>query len=253
LLKQQLVLMKNIGFTLLFIAAMAIKANAQIALEGGLVMSNMAIKSGDSKEQTNFKAGGGAGIVVDIRMSDNIYFQPGFFYQTAGTHISSTPNGDYMINTVTVPLNFEYKSGEKCGGRWLLGFGPYIADNLSGTYSIDAYGPSPGGSGPLVIGTDQNANLKALDIGISANAGYQTAKRFYFRVRYQMGIANLYPGANANTSIKSSAIVASIGYLFGSCDTWGHGFGSKGRSHWRGVKKGKYGGKVRNYHKPWLY
>ena len=232
--------------------AMATAVRAQIALEAGLNMSNMAIKAGDTKLTTGFKAGGVAGILADIHMGGQVYFQPGFFYQSAGCNITSTPAGDYTVTTVTVPINFVYKTGEKCGARWMFGFGPYIADNVSGTFSRDAYGPLPGGSGSLVFGSDPKDNLKGLDMGINAGVGYQTKKHFYFRLRYQLGLANLSPTSDGQSSIKTTAIGVSIGYLFGSCAERGYGFGSSGGSHWRGMSKSKYSRRTYNYHKKWL-
>ena len=240
--------MRNIGFTLSLIILTVATANAQIAIEGGLNMSNMSIKEADTKLATKFRTGGAVGIVGDLSFNEHVYFQPGLFYQTAGCVITGPPSGEYDLNTITIPLNIEYKAGEKCNSRFFAGAGPYVCKNLSGTFSRDSYGPVPSSSGSLNIGTD----IKALDLGLGVNVGYQIKKHFYFRLHYQVGLTNLDASGDSKNSTKTSAIGFTMGFLFGGCRNSGDSFFRNSPSHWRGIKKGKHSQKALNYHKAWL-
>ncbi len=233
--------MKNIAITLLFILSLSPDAGAQFAFEGGINLANLSLKSAGNKVTTSFKTGAAFGFVIDMEIADNIYFQPGVFYLMNGCTLKD-PKGSYNINTLTFPLNIEYKSGEKCSSRFFAGAGPYIGDNISGDYIIEDNGIIPGTSGKLTIGSDKNANLKALDLGIGANIGYQLKKRLYLRIRYQAGLVNLTPGGDNKNSMKTSSIGITLGCLFASCGSGrgGSSFRVHGGNHWKGMSKGKY-------------
>lgn len=239
--------MKNIcaALLLLFVSG---TANAQFAIEGGLNMANMSIKQGDNKLKTAFNTGAAFGILDGINIDGHVYFEPGFFFATAGCKITGTPSGAYDLTTLTFPLNIQYKSGDKCGTRWLLGAGPYICKLMSGTYTLDAVYPMPAVSGSLSIGTD----IKSVDYGIGVNAGYQLRQHFYLRAHYQMGLANLNPSNDSKNTIKTSALGVTIGYAFSGCRSGGGRGHGRDYSHWRGIKKGRDTYRMRNYHAQWI-
>jgi hypothetical protein len=234
--------MKNTGLTLLFVALMATTANAQVGFELGLNMANLAIKSNGTTLKTTYKPGFAIGIPANIALGQHFYFEPGLFYEMTGCKIPGPPVGKYSINTITVPLNFEYKTGEKCGNRFFIGIGAFIGYNVGG--SVD------NGSDieTLTIGTATTDDLKALEFGADINLGYQLKKRLYARARYQLGLSNLSPDGADNNTIKSSAFGITVGYLFGRCESFGRaaGFGSGGGDHWRGMSKSKYSRKPRH-------
>lgn len=231
--------MKNAFYTLSVLTVMAAPATAQFGFEGGLNMANLAIKSAGNTVPTKFKAGAAIGIVAGFSLTDanHFYFEPGVFYQMNGAKITSLPTGGYSINSVNIPLNIEYRWGEKCSARFFVGAGPYIADNISASYYFDAYGAIPSSSKDLVIGTD----IKKLDYGLGANFGYIGKKHLFFRAHYQVGLNNLYPVGNANNSLKQSSFGLTGGYLFRGCNRGNgrSGFGGGGGDHWRGLKKNR--------------
>ena len=235
--------MKNIGSVLLFILFTAATANAQIALEGGVNIANLSIKSDGAKWTTKFLTGGAVGIAADILLVPNIYFQPGLFYEMNGCTITGVPNGSFTVRTVTIPLNIEYKSGDKCSSRFFIGAGPYIGRNTSGEYDISAHGKIPAVGGPLVVDPAPGYNYKKVDVGFGINLGYQLKKHSYLRLRYQVGFINLIPGGDADNFIKSSSIGVTLGHIFGggcrairreNVDV------SPKTNHWRGLSKGIY-------------
>ena len=239
--------MKNIGLTILTIALTATIACAQVGAELGLNMANMAIKSKAGTAKTSYKPGFAIGIPADIALGPHMYFQPGAFFEMSGCKFAGPPTGKYAINTVTIPLNFEYKSGEKCGSRFFVGIGPYIGYNVGGSYGTDAYGFVPATDVTLKIGTGKEDQLKALDIGAGINFGYILKVRLYARAHYQMGFTDLNPAADGTNTVKTSAFGITLGYLFGKCNPSGNvpGFKVKGGNHWRGMSKSKYSRKPR--------
>jgi len=238
--------MKSIGLTLLFIASITVAANAQVGLEMGLNMADLAIKSGGTSVATGFKPGFGMGTAADIGIGDgHLYFEPGLFFEMNGCKLTAGAGGNYSINTITIPVYLEYKSGEKCGKRFFFGAGPVIGNNMSGSYTINGSGGVPDQSGSFTIGSNAG-DLKALDIGLGVNAGYQFRNGLYFRLHYQMGFANILGGGDGNNSIKSSAFGLTMGYIFRRCRTISfHSMGSERGDHWRGMSKGKYSRKPR--------
>jgi outer membrane protein with beta-barrel domain len=239
--------MKNIGATLLLIFVFASTANAQLAIAAGLNLANMSLKFNDTKIPTQFKKSGTAGIFGDIAMGneEHLYFEPGLFLDVNGCtplDADNKPTGDFSVFSITIPINFEYKSGTKCTRRFFFGGGPYVASNNSGSYSIPAQGAYKGSSGDLIIGSNPGANLKGIDVGFGANAGYMTRSRFFLRLRYQAGIFNLLPGGDSKNSIRISSFAITLGKAFGRCREGGGRsvFGVRKTNHWRGLSKGVY-------------
>lgn len=243
----KLIQMKNTGLTLLFIAVMATTASGQVGFELGLNMANLAFKPSSPGFTTTYKPGFAIGIPADIALGRHIYFEPGVFYEMTGCKITSTPTGKYNITTITVPLNFQYKTGEKCGNRFFIGIGPYIGYNVGGNITYDSYDNFPAVTKTLKIGTDKTDALTEIEYGAGLNFGYLFKKRLYARAHYQMGLSNLIPDAPSNTSIKSSAFGITVGFLFGRCNSYGRaaGFGTGAGDHWRGMSKSKYSRKPR--------
>jgi len=218
--------MHKIILTVFSIALLADKADAQISFapEIGLNMATMSMKvndlsSGSFTYATGPKAGLAIGGVADMGITENIYFQPGFFYVMNGVKLTAgyeTAGGVWNINTLAIPLNFEYKTGETGGNRFFIGTGPYIGYNISASYKYDdntTYGYYAS-SGNLKIGNSAGKyNIKPLDLGWGINTGYLLANGFYLRLRYQMGFTNLNPYSDKYDIYKSSAYGITIGYL----------------------------------------
>ncbi len=217
--------MKKTYLLLLLFASLATVVHAQIGFEAGLNMANLSIKSNGTKAGTKYKAGAAMGIFADIKLGDggHMYFEPAAYYQNNGATIKGTPNYKYMINSADFPLSIEYKSGEKCSQRFFVGIGPYLGDNINGSYSID------------YIGTI----VQKFDFGIGLNAGFIGKKHLYIRARYLIGLENEYPGGDSKNSIKQSSGGLTIGYMIRGCRSRSSFGGSRrgGGNHWRGLKK----------------
>lgn len=204
--------MKKLILSLTAVSLFATASNAQLAIapELGLNLANMAFKTPSVTLNTSMKVGLAVGGVVDLGITDNIYFQPGIFYLMNGCNYTG---GSYNVSTLQIPLNFEYKFGKDGGTRFFVGVGPYLGYNVGGKVKDDQLGSSS-----LKIGSakaDANGpgdDLKALDLGFGVNVGYLLTSGFYARAHYQMGLVNLDPNGDSNNTVTTSAVGITIGY-----------------------------------------
>lgn len=242
--------MKKSGFVLLGVLMCAFAARAQFAIEGGINMANMAIKTNGNKLSTKFKNGAAIGCLLDMPLGDHVYFQSGALYEMMGCKISQDPiKGEYSLNTIGIPLNLIYKTGEKCTNRLFIGGGLHLGYNLSGSYSISGGGQYIDTSISLKFGSGEA--LKKLDVGMGVNFGYMLTRRFYFKLRYHFSMANLNKSENKDNSLRTSAIGLNIGILFGRCraGNYAEGFYLREGTHWRGMSKGVYSRNRKNTYK----
>ena len=133
--------MKKLILSLFMIITSIVGANAQfsIAPELGLNMANMTLKEKIGINPpvtigTAMKAGLVIGAIADLGLNEKLYVQPGVFYLMNGCNIVG--GGTYNINTVEIPVNIVYKSGQEGGNRFYFGVGPYIGYNISGTVKM---------------------------------------------------------------------------------------------------------------------
>lgn len=246
--------MRNICFTLFFIALITTDANAQFALEGGYNNASMAITLNKVKIATKPLKGANFGMAADLCIDEHrhYYFQPGLFYQMGGSVIPATKpkesEGGYNMNLFDLHLNIEYKSGQKCGARFTLGGGPVITYYISGSYDIPAHDKLPRKSGDLLIGTEPRDDLRQRGLGLGINVGYQFKRHTYIRGFFNKGLSNVRAVGGPDNRIKTSSLGINIGYLFANCGSKKSHLvfaRDKTREHWRGLSKGRYSRRVR--------
>lgn len=207
--------MKKTQLILLLITLFTKATHAQVGLEAGLNMANLAIESGGTKVSTKFRPGAAMGLFGDLRLDQNghVYFEPGAYYQNDGAGLKGTPSGKYIINSANFPLNIEYKTGYKCGRRFFVGIGPYIGVNLNGSIDYNSANGINGSATELVIGT----SIKQIDYGFGVNLGYINRKHLFARLHYQLGLDNEVPSGDSKNYIKQSSAGLTIGYMIGGC------------------------------------
>ena len=183
-------------------------------LEMGVNVANYFFSQDNNTYKNSFVISGRIGGVFDIALSRHLYLEPGAFYAVNGT--TMTPNEGIPENiylyTAEVPISVLYKLGNARGNRFFFGAGIFGGYNFGGT---DNYTPTANYPSNIKIGTDKNRDMFApLDYGVGINAGYQQKDGLYYRVRYQVGLANLSPDTDNNRFIRSSSFGAQIGYFF---------------------------------------
>ena len=169
---------------------------------------NLAVLNIDNTN-TDINVGGSIGALVDIRMFGRFYIQSGLFYVINGGDNIALTSGDvvnWSINTIEIPVNIEFKTGRPGTTHFIIGLGPYFANNISGN-------SSDGSS--VKIGSSSNDQLKMLDIGIGFNIGLELKNGLFFRIREQRGLSNLQPSAYGAGTVYAASDAITIGYLFG--------------------------------------
>ena len=198
-------------------------------LRGGVNFQNINGKdaTGD-KLELDMLVGFNAGVVVQIPVAPEFYFQSGLLYTTKGTKapegfLAPGTTGEYNLSYLELPLNFLYKPllGQ---GHLLLGFGPYVAYGLGGKAKLD----SPIGSEERDIEfADEYSDVlpygqyfKRLDFGANLFFGYELSNGLSVQLNTQFGLAEINSKntnplySNSEASFKNTGFGLSLGYMF---------------------------------------
>lgn len=195
-------------------------------LRGGVNFQNMNGKDveGD-KLELDMVLRFNAGVVVEIPVAPEIYFQSGLLYTTKGAKSENFQGtnmaAEYNLAYVELPLNLLYKAvlGD---GHFLLGFGPYLAYGVGGNakYTIGntsteekiKFAKEYSSANPY------GAYIKHLDYGGNLFFGYQLSNGILLQLNTQLGMAKInadnttYP--NSESSFKNTGFGLSLGYMF---------------------------------------
>jgi len=214
--------MKKIFLLSLLGSTLALSSSAQMGfgVEAGLNFSNYNVKRNGVMNQSDFRNGGRIGILSDMALTDNLFFQPGIYYVNNGYKTDITGGFNQInVNSIEIPLYLQYKIGMLGVNRIFLGAGPYMAWNKDGTnYTHTATIDS---KSDLKVGSKVTDVIRPFDIGAGINFGYQVTAGLFVRARAQMGILNQYPGGTPDSYTKSYGFSISAGYLFYTRDKSG--------------------------------
>ena len=102
--------------------------------------------------------------------------------------------------SLDLPINFLYRSN-----GFFVGGGPNIGFNLSGKEKSDD--PTEGGDIQFGSGAGE---IKRIDFGLNALAGYQLKNGLFFSTNYTLGVSNW---RNAAPTWRNNILGVSIGYM----------------------------------------
>lgn len=193
-------------------------------LRGGVNLQNINGKdvSGD-KLELDLLTGFNAGVVVEIPVAPEFYFQSGLLYTTKGAKSDNFQGSGMSVELnpsyIELPLNFLYKPllGQ---GHLLLGFGPYVAYGLGGKAKL--------GSDDVDIEYTKEYSsllpygqyLKRLDYGANLFFGYELSNGISLQLNTQFGLAEINSTntnilyTNSKASFKNTGFGLSVGYMF---------------------------------------
>ncbi len=187
--------------------------------EVGLNGSAYNVRSGGVGVDAQARLGARIGAIADMAINENLYFQPGILYTGTG-YKTNLPIGweQYVINTIEVPLNLQYKIGMLGRDRFFVGAGVFAGYNRGGYYrrhvpAMSVF-PAIDSRRNLNVGNWTADDINTFDFGFGANIGYQTTSGLFVRLRTQMGIINMRPGGTADNSIRSTSTSITFGYIF---------------------------------------
>ena len=223
--------MKNkILFTIAAIMITAIPAVSQsgvsFGLRGGLNMQNINGKdfNGDALELSMIP-GFHAGVVADIPIAPDFFFEPGLLFSTKGAKADEYLLGSmkYNLSYIELPLNLVYKP-MLGNGHFFIGFGPYIGYGISGKTTFEIEGMTI--EKDIIFEKefsssseqDDWASFKRLDYGGNLFFGYQFEFGFSVQLNTQLGLAAISSEnlslPNDKTAFRNTGFGLSLGYNF---------------------------------------
>jgi hypothetical protein len=209
--------MKKIFAILALSTGVIYNTNAQVrfAPEAGvnLNMGKYDPNPGSSKMTVGLKVG----VAVDLAISNNFSIQPGVYYSMKGSKTEASFLGisvdqSLKLSYIDIPVMAMYNFNVGAG-KLFVGVGPNIGIGVSAKEKISALGTDT--TADVGFGSD-STQLKMLDFGANVNVGYELPMGLFFRVGYNIGLANL---SNLDgLKYKNMGLGISVGYFFGKKD-----------------------------------
>lgn len=213
---------KIIFFTLATtLVAANLFAQTSFGLRGGINFYNINGKdvNGD-KLDNKIKTGFNVGVNAEIPVGIDFYLQPGVLFTTKGAKEVDGPDNSVSLAYVEIPVNFLYKP-ELGTGRLLLGFGPYAAFGVGGSYKVSGAGSRDVKfKGDITAAEALSGDLyvKRFDAGGNLLFGYEFANKFSAQLNASLGLVNINPDVEGNqlgeSSTKNTGFGVSVGYRF---------------------------------------
>jgi hypothetical protein len=221
--------MKKIISLSVFILFCGFITNAQLisfGLRGGVNFQNI---NGNDETGNDFDndvlTGFHAGITADIMAAPDFYFQTGLLYSVKGAKtkdviLGQTINHTLKISYLELPLTFLYKP-LLGSGHLLLGFGPYIALGIGGTFEDDDSNNSTDVEFKNTVSITDPLDafyVRPLDMGANFLVGYELAMGLSLQLNAQLGLLKINPkyefSTDDDTSAKNTGFGFSLGYRF---------------------------------------
>ncbi len=172
--------MKKVLLMLMFVLGCGISADAQIAIKGGLGVTNL---TGDADTDATFHWKIGAG--YEFRINELIGIEPNAFLVGKGADYGNDYTWSPIYLELPVMCNFHL------GDNWTLGAGAYLAPLLS---------------------DDDAANVKNMDYGMRIGARYGFDSGFELGVDTSYGLNNVFD--TKHYDCKHLSLSLTCGYRF---------------------------------------
>lgn len=191
-------------------SAAVAQTKTSFGIRAGVNFQNINGKNSNGDKLSNdLKTGFNAGVNAEIPVGIDFVVQPGLLFSTKGAkydiaNVETTRN----ISYIEIPVNFIYKP-ELGDGRLLLGFGPYAAFAVGGSFKS-------GGSKVDMEFGNEGGETKPFDAGANLLAGYEFNKKISFQLNAGLGLVNMYsrPTNDNKTILKNTGFGVSLGYRF---------------------------------------
>jgi len=208
--------------SLLMITTLSLQAQIRFGAKGGLNLQNITGKDDEGdKLENDLKPGFHLGAFADIPIAPDFYFEPGLLFSTKGCKFDITPDTKVSMNLsyIELPLNliFRPQFGES---HLIVGFGPYLAYGIKGKIKDPDSDESEDIKFKNKVSLDdpEGFYMKAFDAGANIFVGYELPMSLFFTLNTQLGLINLSPDYEGETSskvsIKNTGFGISVGYRF---------------------------------------
>jgi len=216
---------------LLLLIGLSAKAQDEgfsIGIRAGLNLQNINGKdlTGDNLE-LNIVPRFHAGVVAEIPIAPEFYFQPGLLYTTKGAKsdnefLGIDMSAEYNISYLELPLSFVYKP-QLGDGYFFLGFGPYISYGIGGKAKFNIENVSTEDN--IVFEKEYESlnpaqwkYFKPLDFGGNIFFGYELENGLSLQLNAQLGLAKINSENNAvpdeDAEFRNTGFGLSLGYNF---------------------------------------
>ncbi|HUR10876.1 MAG TPA: porin family protein [Flavitalea sp.] len=166
------------------------------------------------------------GILADVPIATDFYFQPGLVFRTKGAKYEETVLGEKLkakvnMGYIDIPLSLVYKP-EVGAGHVILGFGPYVGFGLMGKSKFEGGGINEEQdikfkSDVKPSDPDDVIYFKRLDAGANIFAGYEFTPNIFVQLGAQLGLVDInpkYDGQKPDGKAKHTGFGLSLGYRF---------------------------------------
>lgn len=197
--------------SMILLVSAASKAQTNVGFTLGGTYSSVTAKSSGISISFKSKAGITAGLFADVSLSSNLSFQPALNFVQKGFKLEQDDvKAVVTYNYLELPLNILYRTQKDYG--FFVGAGPSIAYGLSGK---EKYSDSQNSEDTKVKFGSGDDEVKPLEFGVNALAGYKFGNGFLFSVSYNLGLSNIQNGnSNETGTVKNRYFALKIGYLF---------------------------------------
>ena len=200
-------IMKKLIYLIVFMLFVQV-SNAQTSwgIKGGANFANMSITAAGMSVSQESNTQFHIGIVQDIDLKNNVYFNTGLLYSVKGFKFQgATENINYLV----VPLNLGYKFPlGQTKSKLLLQAGPYLA------YAVSAKDNYDGQSVDVPFGP---GGLRRFDAGLGIGAGVDF-NPIVLSVNYELGLTNAFDNGNIaeyqGAKATNNVVQLSIAYMF---------------------------------------
>ena len=183
------------------------QAQVNVGIKTGLTVANQNRKDHEDyyEQSTKARTTFHIGVFADMKISGNVYAQPGIVFTGKGAEHTSSYSGtetDFKMTYIDLPLNVVYKYPMSFG-KIYAGGGPVISFATGGEISQK-------GKSKKMFG-DTNDDYKRGDFGFDLLAGVELSNGFVAGISYQSGFLDIYKHEAAK--IKNRTFNLSVGYL----------------------------------------
>ena len=205
-------------FALTMMMIPVVDAQMEFGVRAGLNLQNLNGEdiNGD-KLKNKLTPGFHAGVEVGFPIAPDFYLQPGLLFSTKGaTDLSGTQDLTARLSYIELPIHLAYKP-QLGTGKLILGFGPYVAYGITGKLTLDGDEEDIKFTNDITESSDGLFFLRPLDAGADIFFGYEFAFGFFAQVNAQLGLLNLIPKFDGETSdaiTKNTGFGVSLGYRF---------------------------------------
>ena len=211
--------MKTITIMLVLIILLAshsLPAQTHIGLTAGASFANVTMKAEGISISPKANTGITGGIFVDVPLSTGFSFQPALNFVQKGFKTTDETSSDKLIlNYLEAPLNFVYHNS-----GFFIGAGPSVSYGLSGKEKyVDKEDASQSENTKITFGSGEE-EIKKIEFGVNALAGYRTSGGFMFSVNYNLGLTDIQNTDEDDLfgigTVKNKYFALKIGYILNS-------------------------------------